>query len=279
MPFTKQEREKHKSILMATLNYLLEFHSGDMVFDDISNSKMWYLQEIKQAEKYIEKSQSAQIKRKLDMHIGLLMNRFDLGLNKYIKEHTGYETDIYEAYKADVMPIIIKGTLSVYDNISQIERYLKAYGTQPEEQAHVSLLKTLLAERQAELIRSDSAGETITVKGFFIVQGKKEFSVTEEEYMQLEKQGIQSEETAPNGQYKLEVRTNGKGAYAFTYVHIKLPRGEGGIYGARGDHLPIKAYWQDNNHIIVETKEEYENSFQYHQVTSYGELFKVEYRS
>ena len=279
MPFTKQEREKHKSILMATLNYLLEFHSGDMVFDVISYSKMWYLREIKLAESYIKNYRSAQIKKRMDMHIALLRERYDQGLNDYIKAHTSYEIDIFAEYKAYVMPIVARGSLLVKDYDPNIEKYLKAYGTQPEEQAHVSLLKTLLAERQAELIRSDIAGETITVKGFFIVQGKKEFSVSEEEYKQLTKRGILSEETAPNGQYKLEVRTNGKGAYASTYVHIKLPGGEGGIYGARGDHLPIKAYWQDNNHIIIETKEEYENSFQYHQVTSYGELLKVEYRS
>ena len=279
MTFTKEEREKNKVILRATLNYLLEFHSGDMVFDGVSHSKMWYLQEIKQAEKYIEKSQSAQIKRKLDMHISLLKHKFDLGLNTYIRENTGYEIDIYEAYKAYVVPIIARGGLLLNDNFYEIEKYLRAYGAQPEEQEHVRLLKTLLAERQAELSRSDSAGETIMVKGYDIVEGRKSFTLNETEFKEFEKQWLQSEETSPNGQLKLKVQISGKGAHAQTYVVVKLPGGEGGIYGAIGEKLPIKAYWQDNNHIVIETSKDYEHFYKHQELSSYGELFKIEYRS
>lgn len=77
MAYSKEERERNKSILVATLNYLLEYHAQDIVFDDYSPSKQFYLHELKQTELDIQKSQSRKIEKRLNSRISLLRHRFD----------------------------------------------------------------------------------------------------------------------------------------------------------------------------------------------------------
>jgi len=277
LPYTKEEREKNKSILLATLNYLLEYHSDDMVFDDYSPSKDWYLGDIKKTELDIKKYRSKQIKRRLDMHISLLRHHYDLGLNNYIKENTGYDIDIFEEFKTNVMPIISKGSICDSD-VYHIEKYLKVYGAHPREQENVGLLKALLAKREDEINRLTNLGAFITEEVYFVVQRKKSRTMNAPDYQQLSKEWLLYEEIAPNGFCKLSVQISGKGEHALTYVNISLRGGVGGVYGAKGEKLPIKVYWKDDHNVIIETKKEYENIFRYKQVSSYGELVKIEYR-
>ncbi len=276
MTFSKEERERNKKLLLTTLNYLLEYHSGDMVFDDYSPSKQWYLDELRKTDSDIKNSRSAQIKRRLDMHIGLLKYCYDLGLNSYIKENTGYDIDIFEEFKAAVVPIISKGSIENND-VYPVEKYLRAYETHPDQLGNVRLLKALLAEREAEIIRRRS-GETIIIKKaeFFTHANGKTISPTE--HQRFMDSWLMYEVIAPNGLYKLSIQISGTGEYALTYVNISLHGGTGGVYGAKGKKLPIKAYWKDDDHVIIETKNEYEPFFSYQQVSSYGDVVKIEYR-
>jgi len=279
MAYRKEEREKNKKILLATLNYLLENHSMSIVFDDYSPSKEWYLSEIKKTELDIEKSRSKQIKDRLNMHISFLRGRYDLGLNPYIKLHTGYDIDIFERYKTDIVPILPKRYIDGND-VYRIENYLKAYETQPEEQENVAVLKALLAAHQAKVDRwmNLEDTDTVTEEVHFITQGKKSWTLNEAEYLAMQREWLLYEVVAPNGLFKLSVQISGKGEYALTYVNISLPGGAGSIYTASGEKLPIKVYWKDDHNVIIETKEEYKSHSMYKQVRSYDELVKIEYR-
>lgn len=274
MAYRKEEREKNKKILLATLNYLLENHSIDMVFDDYSPSRQWYLEEIKKTELDIEKSQSKQIENRLNMHISLLRGRYDLGLKPYIKLHTGYDIDIFEKYKANILPILPKRYIDGND-VYRIENYLKAYETKPEEQENVALLKALLAAHQAKMDRWMNLKDIITEEISIVTQGNR--IISEAELLESRKKWLLYEEVAPNGLFKLSVQISGKGEYALTYVNISLPGGVGSTYTARGEKLPIKVYWKDDHNVIIETKKEYESLSMYKQVRSYDELVKIEY--
>lgn len=276
MAYSKEEREKNKIILLATLNYLLEYHSGDMVFDGFSPSKQWYLGDLQKTELDIKKSRSTQIKNRLDRHILLLKYRYDLGLNRYLRENTSYDIDIFETFKADVMPIVVKESIDAND-IYPIERYLKAYEMHPDEQERVAVLKKLLIAYEAKIKRL-MGSDGVTKTSYFIIQGNKGKEVSETELHEMDKKWLLAEETAPNGTYKLSVQISGKGADASTYVNISLAGGTGAIYAAIGERLPIKAYWKDDKHVVIETKKEYKFYQMYSQVSSYGDLVNIEYR-
>ncbi len=208
----------------------------------------------------------------------MLRHRYDQGFNNYIKEKTGYDIDIFEGFKAAVMPTISRGSIRDYNDVYPIENYLKAYRTHPEEQEHVMLLQTLLNNWEARISLLKSSFETITVKMYSMQEGKKSRDLNEAEYQEYIKQWLISEKVAPNGVHKLSVECSGKGKYALTYVNISLAGGTGPIYGAKGERLPIKAYWKDDHHVVIETNKEYETIYCYGQVSSYGELVKIEYR-
>lgn len=271
MAFTKVEREKNKSVLLATLNYLLEYHSNDMVFDDYSPSKLWYLEELRKTELDIQKYRSNQIKRRLDMHISLLRSKFDQGLNNYVKEHTGYEIDIFEAYKARVMPMVSRGYIG-HNDVYLIEDYLSAYETNPAEQERVAVLKDLLSEREARINKFTSISE----ETFYSISGTAR-TFSDAEHLKWMSKWLLYEQIAPNRVFKLSVQISGRGENALTYVNITLGGGTGSIYGARGEKLPIKAYWKDDHHVVIETSSQYAHQWMYKQVSSYGELVKIAY--
>jgi hypothetical protein len=140
----------------------------------------------------------------------------------------------------------------------------------------------LLTKHEAYMAELFSREEVVTEKFYGIAQGKKTWTVDEAGYEQLfreiSKDWLLEEETAPNKTNKLQLQFSGKGENALTYVVILLENaGSGTIYCARGEKLPIKAYWKDNHTVIIETKSTYQYHDKCQQVRSYGEVFKIEY--
>lgn len=280
MAFSKEERERNKSILTATLNYLLEYHAQDIVFDDYSPSKQWYLQELKQAELDIKNSRSLRIKRRIEMHTAILRSRYDQGYNKYIKENTSYEVDLFDKFKADVLPILKKGSIDDND-VYMIENFIKAYAENADEQENIAILKNLQAERKAYLNKLSQSEKLIPKTYHFITKGKKSWNVADEDYKEFHKEinkdWFLEEVVAPNGTDKLLIQHSGKGKHALTYIVIELKGGSGTIYAALGEKLSIKTYWKDDHTVVVETKSDYEILNKYKQVSSYGYVVKIEY--
>ena len=256
MTINKLEREHNKAVLLAVLNYLLKYHSVDMVFDGYSPSKEWFLNEIRQTELDIINYRSKTIKRRLNIHLMQLRNKYDLKVNTYIRENTDYDVDIYAEYKTQALSIILKGHIENND-IYVIERYIKAYGADQQEQERITILNGLLAEYETKFkwevnpdaiiysdVVNDSANEIIS----------------------------------PNGNSSLNVQFNRKGSEALTYVNISLKGGTGAICGFKGERLPIKAYWESEYHVIIECNQEYNILFKYSQVSSYGETIIIKYQ-
>lgn len=171
-----------------------------------------------------------------------------------------------------MLPIIERGRMGSND-VYLIEKYVKAYEKKPEEQANVTLLRAMLAK-----YRGFFTGEDAIIKKFcFVVQGNKSWTVEEEGMKDLHKDWLLYEETAPNGINKLHIQFSGKGEHALTYINIALKGGEGSIYAAYGEKLPIKTYWKDNNTVVVVAKSEYKCLDKFQRVSSYGEVVKIEY--
>lgn len=260
---------------MATLNYMLENYTGRIVFDNWDPSKEWYQSELTQTALDIEKSRSKQIKSRLDKHFESIKSRLDPNFKKYIKLHTGYDINIFEELKMNILPIVEKGVIEGNDSY-HIERFLKVYETDIEEGTNVGvlskLLKELNAKREAEIASLVSLGgeiETIYVIGDKVI--------SEAEYKTYLHKWQLFKDTSPNGLNFVSVEFSGTADCALTFVVISLPGGSGSIYCAKGEKLPIKAYWKDNHTVVVETKSEYKYLNKHHKVRSYDEVVKIEY--
>ena len=256
MTINKLEREHNKAVLLAVLNYLLKYHSVDMVFDGYSPSEEWFLNEIRQTELDITNYRSKTIKRRLNIHLMLLRNKYDLKVNTYIRENTDYEVDIYAEYKTQALSIILKGHIENND-IYVIERYIKAYGADQQEQERITILNGLLSEYETKF--------------------KREVNLDAIIYSEVVNDSA-NEIISPNGNSSLNVQFNRKGSEALTYVNISLKGGTGAICGFKGERLPIKAYWESDYQVIIECNQEYDVLFKYSQVSSYGETIIIKYQ-
>lgn len=66
-----------------------------------------------------------------------------------------------------------------------------------------------------------------------------------------------SEAVSPDGKRKLTVNKWSNRERVSTYLVIQFERTSGPIFGTTGINPDIKAYWKDNNSIIIETKKNY----------------------
>lgn len=282
MTITKAERERNSRLLVATLNYLLAHHAHDLVYDDeYSPSKNWYLQEMAQTEKDIESYKHKAIKKRLDLHTSMLRHRYDQGLNTYLKAHTGYAFDLFEAYKNEIIPLLAKSKIDGND-VYPIEKYLKAYGAVPEERQNVAILKALLAKHQAKMARLANRSDVITESFYLVTEGSKSHTLNEAQYQEYvkknQKKWLLSETTSPNGRNTLFVKFNGRGEQALTYVSVKIGEHEGPVFSINAEKLPINAYWKNDGLVVIESSATYEVIHKYSKISSYGEVVHIEYQ-
>jgi len=277
LAYSKEERERNKLVLLATLNYLIENHIDGIAFDDYNPMKEFYLSEIERTQIDIQKSRSGRIKNRLDRLLENLEFKNVPRFKKYIHTHTGYEIELTDRVKAGVLQMLApdyKGVILV----NNIENYLAIYGDAPEEQENVAILKEMQAKWQAMRDKLIPYEDVITVSKHIVVTGTKQREYSDEEYQKYSSKWRMYEKTSPDGLSSLRLEISGSGECALTYVVISLRGGSGVIYSARGERLPINAYWENEHHIVIEMPNEYETFFKYNKVSSYGNTISIEYR-
>lgn len=103
----KQESlDKYRTLIMATIDFLIENYSGSLVFDDYDFSKEYYVQERNQAEKYYANRRLDRLVPKLAALTKNLYYKIDLDYQHYIKEKTGYGIDLYNDLRLRIKQII-----------------------------------------------------------------------------------------------------------------------------------------------------------------------------
>lgn len=67
------------------------------------------------------------------------------------------------------------------------------------------------------------------------------------------------------------------GEKGYTQVFIEFKGSGSGVYAVDTTGVDIKTFWQDNNHIIIETKKTYKGHQKWNQVQSFEDIVKVTY--
>jgi hypothetical protein len=251
-----KELDKLKTLLFATLDYLLEHYVGSMVFDQWDPSVDHYLQEKQKTEKDYKDANLERLQQRLNNWIRYLQDRMDLNFESYIKDQTGYEIDIFKQLPQNVVAIVSKGKI-------EDDEELKSTNSMMVKYAIVQVVPPPPGSK------SNVVEETST----------KSKQITEEEFARLQRDnGLIFEQQSPDYQWnRILLRTYGIEEYAATEVTIVLKGGSGCIYCAKGSSLPIKAYWKDNSTVVIETKEEYTTEIKHSTVSSYEDLIKIVY--
>lgn len=247
------ELTKYRDILLAAIDYQSEKLAGSMVYDGFDPVADYYLQQKQQAEKYYQNKRIDRLKQKFQSMTESLMRRGDLNFDKYIKEKTGYETNIFENLQLRVERIIEQRTIKNQNDYSDVIAMQSLARQFQIEQEKIDILNNLLHN----FVDKRSNSKLLNV----IISDEKP-------------SGIYS----PNNKIRLVISESGADRNnPVTSVAICFEQASGGIYAVKGINLAVNVYWKDNQTIVVETKKDYEVISKFIQVKSFKDVVKVKY--
>jgi len=278
-PEQKQsELERHRAVLLATLDYLEQHLGGSFVCDQYDPVTEYYRQQKIQTEKYFKQRRLDRLQLQLASLSKGLQNRADLTFAPYIKEKTGYDIDIFEDLRKSVAAIIEQNEIRSQKKLNDIGTMLHYFHDTSVNGEEVEKLKALLTNysKQTNEISGKRKGEYSKVISRVEKDGIEEVTVrisTGPKPKHFEEQ----EATSPDGKRKLRVAQWSDDKHASTYVSVHFPTASGAVYGTSGIRPDVKARWKNNYTIIIETKKEYEANTQNKQVRSFDDVIAIEY--
>ncbi|HTN21003.1 MAG TPA: hypothetical protein VL125_11025 [Pelobium sp.] len=284
--------DKYRTLLFAILDYHLKYYTGSMVFDDWDPSADYYLLEKQQTEEDYQNFRLDILEQRLGKFVQRLRYYMDLNFGSYLKEHTGYEMDIYEDLRHEIATIISRGKVENIEELSVVHLMIQVYKSTSVEKEQIDILANLIdefseCEDSNRVIGKSDIGVKQNIVQFKVPLPNSEYitmvattgtieKLSKKEFMELErKRGVLS--SPRNIGRQIATNAHGFGKNAHTEVGITLNGGSGCIYCVKGENLLIKAYWKNNNTVVIETKKEYVADVRHNQVGSFEDVVKIEY--
>jgi hypothetical protein len=278
-PEEKQsELQRHRAILLATLDYLAERLGGSIVYDQYDPFTEFYQQQKIQTEKYFKQRRLDRLQQRLTSLTKGLQHRADLRYAKYIKEKTGYTIDIFEDLRRRVAAIVSQNEIRSDEELNDIGAMLRFFHETSVNEEGVEKLKAMLANYsnqrpESSYKRNEEYSEVISRVEKDCIEEVTVRISTGPKPKHFEEQWV----TSPDGKRKLRVAQWSDGKHASTYVAVEFPAASGAVYGMSGIYPDVKAWWKDNSTIVVETKKEYTANVQHKLIRSFDDVISIEY--
>ena len=111
----------------------------------------------------------------------------------------------------------------------------------------------------------------------FVDLAKKIFEITHPPSSRPDFKNKMYVATFPDGKRQLSI-TEARASFGlYTEVLIDFGQNAKGVYAIAEMNLDIKAYWKDNETVVIETKKQCQPYKIYRKVQTMGEIVKVEY--
>ena len=274
---------RHRAIVMATLDYLIEHYGGIIVHDQIDPVTEYYLQQKVQTEKYYKQRRLDRLEQRLDRLTKMLQNGTDLSFADYIKAQTGYDFDIFEGLQNRVEAVIAQKEIRNREEQNDLIAMLSYYKHTSADKEKIGKLKALLFDYSKPAPKSATA-----------VRSGKRATGYSEVISKVEKDGIEKvtirfstgpqpvhlkeqETISPDGKRRLVLTEWSNGKRASTCVLLIFPAASGTVLRTNGIRPDIKASWKDNSTILIETKKDCPVNMQHKEVRSFNDVISIEY--
>lgn len=251
LPATNQiELQRHKAIIFATIDYIVEITSNVMKVDGEDLSTSYYERLKIKKEKDFQRGRLQKLKKRLNAVIDIPRHRGDLNFGALIKRKTGFEIDIFE---------------NLQDRINSIIEQKKIKNT--EEYHDVVVMLNLLKQKNS----NDNVDTLKNLCREFNEKNKLK-APKESSYVPKEISSFKS----PNEKFRLTISENeNNGEYGMTIIDLSNKFGGTSIYDVQGLNLTIKAYWKNDNTVIIESKNEYKVFCKHKQVQFFDEIIDI----
>jgi hypothetical protein len=276
-PTEKQaELEKHKSIIDATLDYLLLHDTGKFVFDGIDRDKKSYKDQKVKAEKHFNSSKLEKLENQLQGLTQALKLKPDVDFRNYIIKTTGYDFDMFAEHRKGYEEVLAKGRIDtnkechdfcimiaqeITDETQLEEMYGPLFDDFYQRQMEVIEASPELKKKydeEHEIIEKD--GELLEV---FYSGGKPSHSKNREEI-------------APDGKRKIRISERTHHEHSSTSIDLNIGNYGCSLYSVDGIYPEINAFWKDNHTIVIETKG-HASYTKYQKIEIFGHPMNIEY--
>lgn len=279
-PEEKQaELERHRAIVLATLDYLEENLGGSFVYDQYDPLTEYYQQQKVQVEKYFKQRRLDRLQQRLASLTKGRQTGADLKYGNYIKEKTGYDIDIFEDLRKRVAAIIAQNEIRDQKELNEVGSMLQFFHETSAKGEEVKKLNKLISNYVQQ--GQETSRKRKTVRSKVISRAEKGNGIVEVrvEVFTGPKPKHYEEQVAisPDGKRRLRVAQWSDGKHASTYVAVEFPTASGAVYGLSGIYPDIKAWWKDNSTIVIETRKEYTAHSQNREVRSFNDTISIEY--
>jgi hypothetical protein len=278
-PEQKQtELERHRNLLLATLDYLEQHLGGSFVYDRYDPVTEYYQQQKIQTEKYFKQRRLDRLQQRLASLTKGLQNRDALAFTTYIKEKTGYDIDIFEDLRKRVAVIVAQNEIRSQNELNDIGTMLHYYNETSQNGEEVEKVKSLLtyySERENDRSRKKQ-NEYSEVISRVEEEGVEKVTIRFSSGPKL-KHFEEQQAISPDGKRRLRIVQWSDGKHASTYVTVEFPTASGAVYGLSGICPDVKAWWKDNSTVVIETNREYTAHSQNKKVQSFDDVISIEY--
>jgi len=279
-PHEKQtELHRKRSIVLATLDYLLDNYVGIIIYDDFDPVKDYYVQQQVQAEKYFKQRKLDRLDQQLHRLTEGFKHQVNLEFPHYIRERTGYEIDIFAYERNRVAGVLAKQRIDTEEESRSVSLILKS--NQLVYQDKEEILKFLLrdlSERKKEF--NELSQKSKKVSSQIVETVERDGMITETIQICFGPKPVhfnQREVFSPDGKLRLTITESSDGRHPSTTITIFFEKASRPLYGTNGLYPDLNAFWKDNNTIIIETKKSYVKGFQHGKVQSFDDTVLVEY--
>lgn len=274
----QSELERHRAIILATLDYNHEGEVGRIVFDDIDHSIKYHERQKIEIEKYYQLRRLDKLQQHLFKLTKILQFHVDLNFSSYIKEKTGYDIDLFDDLPKRVETIIVQNEIrndeeAQYVSMMVSYRYQTSVDKEYDENL-LKLLNTYADTREKNITGYSEIISEVEVDGG--IETVERFSTGPKPELWEDEEMI-----APDEKRRLRITRFSSGEHASTGVDIHFDTTNGGtggpIYSIDGIHYDIKAFWKDNQTIVIETKKDRIANTKRLRVRSFSDEINIEY--
>ncbi len=274
------ELEKNLALVLATLDYLLKINRGIIVYDDFDSVGSYYEQQKVQAQKYFELRRLDKLVRQFHKSLNSTKGRDALEVSKYIKEHSGYEIDLFAEEKKHIEAVLNKGRIDSKEERNAISFMLGTNKIAKIEKEKIKKLRILYSDFCQKAFEAEKLSPK-RKRGYTEITKIEEKDGVIIEHIESSngpkpKHFKERKVMAPDGKRKLIISEVTIAKHSSTTVSIAFKNVTMGAFGMTGIHPELNAYWKDNNTIVIESKS-FPPFSQTKKLRSFDDTVEIEY--
>ncbi len=229
----QEELNQHRAIILATIDYRMQRLNTSMKIDGKILGESYSQNLLHETEKWFKQKKLDKLKQILPKVLEFPIATVDINFDNYILEKTGYAINIFKDIQESVDKILAQNQIQNEKELQDATILIRKLEQESPDEIQIKVLNDLCRD---------------------FIKHQTKTNRLEDKYIPKELSHVQS----PNEKFRLIVQENERnGEFGTTTVSITGKGGGASMYDAEGVKLDIKAFWKDDNTVIIESKKEY----------------------